>query len=103
MRIVIDKEMLALTHIVASLLLIQLMTLDRNDAFVALLFGVFIDLDHLFGLKNYAESVGQFLLARSSPARSLRIRFAIDPLLAIRRGRGREEIQGVCEGRTEVP
>jgi hypothetical protein len=58
MRIVIDKEMLALTHIVASLLLIQLMTLDRNDAFVALLFGVFIDLDHLFGLKNYAEAEG---------------------------------------------
>jgi hypothetical protein len=50
--------MLALTHLVVSLLLIQLMMLDRNDAFVALLFGVFIDLDHLFGLKSYAESEG---------------------------------------------
>jgi len=38
--------------------LIQLMNLDRNDAFVALVFGVFIDLDHLFGLRQYAETRG---------------------------------------------
>src|SRR5512137_378254 len=50
--------MLSITHIVVSLLLIQLMSLDKNDAFVALLFGVFIDLDHLFGLKNYAQAHG---------------------------------------------
>lgn len=43
---------------VVSLLLIQLMNLDRNDAFVALVFGVFIDVDHLFGLKEYAETRG---------------------------------------------
>ena len=50
--------MLSFTHIVVSLLLIQILTLDKNDAFVALLFGVFIDLDHLFGLKNYAQAHG---------------------------------------------
>lgn len=34
------------------------MSVDRNDAFVALLFGVFIDIDHVLGLQNYAESHG---------------------------------------------
>lgn len=50
--------MLSITHIVVSLLLIQILMLDRNDAFVALLFGVFIDLDHLFGLKDYSQANG---------------------------------------------
>src|SRR5512136_1988632 len=50
--------MLSITHIIVSLLLIQVLSLDRNDAFVALLFGVFIDLDHLFGLKEYAQANG---------------------------------------------
>jgi len=50
--------MLSITHIVVSLLLIQVLMLDRNDAFVALLFGVFIDLDHLFGLKDYTQANG---------------------------------------------
>ena len=50
--------MLSVTHIVVSLLLIQVLMLDRNDAFVALLFGVFIDLDHLFGLKDYTQQNG---------------------------------------------
>ena len=50
--------MLALTHLIVSLLLIQLLTLDRNDAFVGLLFGVFIDVDHLIGLKDYTQTNG---------------------------------------------
>ncbi len=50
--------MLAITHVVVSVLLIHLLTLDRNDAFVALLFGVFIDLDHLLGLGGYVQSKG---------------------------------------------
>jgi len=50
--------MLSITHLVVSLLLIQLMNLDRNDAFIALVFGVFIDLDHLFGLKQFADTKG---------------------------------------------
>ena len=50
--------MLAITHIIVSLLLIQILTLDRNDAFIALMFGVFIDLDHLFGLEGYVRTNG---------------------------------------------
>jgi len=50
--------MLAITHLVVTLLLIQILVLDRNDAFVALVFGVLIDLDHLMGLKDYVESHG---------------------------------------------
>jgi hypothetical protein len=54
--------MLAITHLVVSLLLIQVMCLDRNDSFVAMLFGVAIDADHLLGLRQYVESNG-FLAA----------------------------------------
>ena len=50
--------MIAITHLVVSLFLIEILTLDRNDAFVALMFGVFIDLDHLIGLKDYAKANG---------------------------------------------
>jgi len=50
--------MLALTHVVITLLLIQIMLLDRNEAFIALTFGVFIDLDHLLGLGTYAKANG---------------------------------------------
>ncbi len=50
--------MIAITHLVVSLLLIELMHLDRNDAFIALVFGVFIDLDHLFGLRDYVSANG---------------------------------------------
>jgi len=50
--------MLALTHLIVTLLLIQIFLLDRNDAFVALVFGVLIDLDHLIGLKDYAHANG---------------------------------------------
>jgi hypothetical protein len=50
--------MIALTHLVVSLLLIQLLSLDRNDAFVALMFGVLIDLDHLMGLGDYVKANG---------------------------------------------
>jgi hypothetical protein len=50
--------MLSITHIVVTLFLIQFLTLDRNDAFVAMLFGVFIDVDHLFGLVKYTQVNG---------------------------------------------
>jgi len=50
--------MLALTHLIVALLFIQIFLLDRNDAFVALVFGVFIDLDHLIGLGDYAHANG---------------------------------------------
>ncbi|MDQ1372265.1 MAG: hypothetical protein QG582_1181 [Candidatus Thermoplasmatota archaeon] len=50
--------MLAVTHLVVSFLLIYVMSLDRNDAFIALMFGAFIDIDHLFGLKAYVDVHG---------------------------------------------
>jgi hypothetical protein len=50
--------MIAVTHLIVCILLIELMHLDRNDAFVALVFGVLIDLDHLFGLKDYVQANG---------------------------------------------
>jgi len=50
--------MLAITHLVVSLVLIQVLMLDRNDSFVALTFGVLIDIDHLFGLKEYVGANG---------------------------------------------
>ena len=50
--------MLALTHLIVTLLFIQIFLLDRNDAFVALVFGVFIDLDHVMGLQDYTEANG---------------------------------------------
>jgi hypothetical protein len=50
--------MLAITHLAVSLLLIHLLMLDRNDSFVALTFGVLIDIDHLFGLKEYIGAQG---------------------------------------------
>lgn len=50
--------MIAATHLIVSLLLIRVLHLDRNDAFIALLFGVFIDFDHLIGLGNYAKANG---------------------------------------------
>jgi hypothetical protein len=45
--------MIALTHLVLALLLIKFFGLDRNAAFATLLFGVFIDLDHLFGVFDF--------------------------------------------------
>jgi hypothetical protein len=50
--------MIAITHLVVSVLLIQLLSLDRNDSFVALMFGVFIDFDHLLGLNDYIRTNG---------------------------------------------
>ncbi len=50
--------MLAVTHLFVTLLLMQLLSLDRNESFVALLFGFGIDLDHLLGLKEFVSSNG---------------------------------------------
>jgi len=54
----LEGMMLAITHVIVSLLLIQLLVLDRNEAFVAMMFGVFIDVDHLIGLGHYARPRG---------------------------------------------
>jgi hypothetical protein len=50
--------MLAITHLVVVLLLIKVMELDRQEATAALLFGVIIDLDHIFGMADYVSKVG---------------------------------------------
>ncbi len=50
--------MLAITHILAIVLMIRLLSLDRNEVFVALLFGVFIDLDHLLGIPPFVQQHG---------------------------------------------
>jgi len=50
--------MLSITHIAVSLLLITILNLDRNESFVALLFGVFIDLDHLLAVPDYLMKEG---------------------------------------------
>ncbi len=48
--------LLAIAHILVCMLLIRLFSLDRNEAFTVLLFGFFIDLDHIFGLAEYFSS-----------------------------------------------
>jgi hypothetical protein len=50
--------MLAVTHLVLALLLIKAFKLDRNEAFATLLFGVFIDLDHVLGMVDFIAKDG---------------------------------------------
>ncbi len=50
--------MIALTHLVLAVLLIRFFGLDRNAAFATLLFGVFIDFDHLFGMVDFLMREG---------------------------------------------
>lgn len=47
-----------ITHLLVVLLMIHLLDLDRNEAFVALLFGVFIDIDHIFGIPDFVSKNG---------------------------------------------
>ncbi len=50
--------MLMMTHLVITLLIIHILRLDENEAFIALTFGVLIDLDHLFGYYSYLSIEG---------------------------------------------
>ncbi len=45
-------------HLLVTLILIKVLNLDRNQAFLAIVFGVLIDLDHLMGLPAYVISHG---------------------------------------------
>jgi hypothetical protein len=45
--------MLAIAHILVCLIIIRVFSLDRNEALAVLMLGVFIDLDHLFGMAEY--------------------------------------------------
>jgi len=50
--------MLAITHLLVVVLFIKIFDLDRNEAFAALLFGVFIDIDHLFAYPEFLSREG---------------------------------------------
>jgi len=49
-----------ITHLLVVLLMIHLLHLDKNEAFVALLFGVLIDIDHIFGIPEFVRTNGIF-------------------------------------------
>ncbi len=50
--------MLATTHLLAVLLIIIVLNLDRYEALMVLTFGVFIDLDHLLAYPQYVAQAG---------------------------------------------
>jgi len=50
--------MLAITHFVVILLLILLLKLDRNEMLAVMLFGVFIDVDHLLAIPDFISQNG---------------------------------------------
>lgn len=50
--------MLTPTHLIVAVLIGMLMTLDRDEWFIALTFGVLIDADHLFALPRYVSDNG---------------------------------------------
>jgi len=57
---------LTITHLAAVLLIGLLLNLDWNEWFVALLFGIGIDIDHVFAVPGYVERNGLGALLRPS-------------------------------------
>ncbi len=49
--------MLAITHLIIALIIIRALDLDGCSALLTLLFGVFIDLDHLFAVPQFVTEV----------------------------------------------
>ena len=58
--------MLTTTHLAVTLLLCLILNLNRDEWFVALMFGVMIDADHLFGTPRYVSHNGWAALLRRS-------------------------------------
>jgi len=58
--------MLTPTHLTVVVLVAMLMRLDRNEWFIALMFGVVIDADHLFALPRYVADNGWSALLRQT-------------------------------------
>ena len=58
--------MLITTHIVVTILFCMILNLNRDEWFIALLFGVMIDADHLFGAPRYVSHDGWAALLRRS-------------------------------------
>lgn len=50
--------MIAIVHLLVVLVLCKVFKLDRTEAFAALLFGVLIDLDHVFALVDFLKVQG---------------------------------------------
>lgn len=50
--------MLTPTHIAVVVLVAMLLRLDKNEWFIAVLFGIVIDVDHLFALPRYVSANG---------------------------------------------
>ncbi|NLK26374.1 MAG: hypothetical protein GX307_07380 [Euryarchaeota archaeon] len=50
--------MIALAHLLVVLILIRLFRLDQAEAFAAMLFGVLIDIDHVFGMVDFISLRG---------------------------------------------
>lgn len=58
--------MLTTTHFVVVVFVAMLLSLDRNEWFIVLLFGVALDFDHLFALPRYVSDNGWDALLRQS-------------------------------------
>jgi hypothetical protein len=50
--------MLLTTHIAVTIFFCLFLNLDRNEWFMAFVFGVMLDIDHLFGLEGYVSRNG---------------------------------------------
>lgn len=50
--------MMAFNHLLVVIILIRLLKLDHNEAFVAILFGFLLDLDHLMGIPSFINEYG---------------------------------------------
>jgi len=58
--------MLTPTHLLVTVLIVMLLRLNRDEVFIALMFGVVIDIDHIFALPRYVEDNGWAAVLRQS-------------------------------------
>lgn len=58
--------MLTPTHLMVMILAAALLRLDRNEWFIALLFGVVVDADHLFAMPRYVSDNGWSAVLRQT-------------------------------------
>jgi len=58
--------LLTTTHLIVAVFLGMFLTLNRNEWFVALMFGVLLDADHLFALPRYVHDNGWYAILRPS-------------------------------------
>ncbi|HEX9907029.1 MAG TPA: hypothetical protein VGB78_00990 [Thermoplasmata archaeon] len=58
--------MLTPTHLAFVVFLGLILALDKHEWFVAVMFGVFVDIDHVFGLQRYVEANGYSAIMAAS-------------------------------------